>query len=248
MQILRFQKSREIIIPEMSMGLQTRRGLCRWARIEKRLKEPRTDAFRKALEPGKVRGLRRVKGPSPSAISSGESSAGGGLRSKNKSSGGRHKPDFVVPVSRDGGHSSGTGVAAGLEQPTRSAFPSREKGRAALNAEPIRPCTGRGLPSTSGRPEIWWALTPPFHPYPAPLSSAESPYGKVLRPGEWRWAVYFLWSCPWGRPRSPLATSLPCGVRTFLRRRYQAAAARRPPEFGESPGRTFYKRLPPASP
>jgi len=41
-----------------------------------------------------------------------------------------------------------------------------EKGRAALEAEPIWPCTGRGLPSPSGHPDGWWALTPPFHPYP----------------------------------------------------------------------------------
>jgi len=29
-------------------------------------------------------------------------------------------------------------------------------------------------------------------------------------------AVSFLWHFPWGRPRSPLATTLPCGARTFL--------------------------------
>ena len=29
-------------------------------------------------------------------------------------------------------------------------------------------------------------------------------------------AVYFLWHFPWGRPQSPLATTLPCGARTFL--------------------------------
>ena len=74
-----------------------------------------------------------------------------------------------------------------------------EKRRAVLKAEPIRPCTGRGLPSPAGHPAGWWALTPPFHPYRAR-----------------RAAVYFLWPFPWGRPRSPLATSLPYGVRTFL--------------------------------
>jgi len=31
-------------------------------------------------------------------------------------------------------------------------------------------------------------------------------------------AVYFLWHFPWGHPRSLLATTLPCGARTFLRR------------------------------
>jgi len=73
-----------------------------------------------------------------------------------------------------------------------------DEGRAVLETEPIWPCTGRGLPSPAGRPAGWWALTPPFHPY------------------RFAAAVSFLWSCPWGRPRSPLATSLPYGVRTFL--------------------------------
>src|SRR3972149_3264872 len=75
-------------------------------------------------------------------------------------------PEFL----RDGDHSSGAGVATGLKQPTRSALPLRVKGRAILEAEPIWPCTGRGLPSTGSHLPVWWALTPPFHPYPAPLS------------------------------------------------------------------------------
>jgi hypothetical protein len=37
-------------------------------------------------------------------------------------------------------------------------------------------------------------------------------------------AVCFLWHFPWGHPRSPLATTLPCGARTFL-----------PPEAGDHP-------------
>ncbi len=36
-----------------------------------------------------------------------------------------------------------------------------------LETQPIWPCTGRGLPSPDGRPSGWWALTPPFHPYPS---------------------------------------------------------------------------------
>ncbi len=31
-----------------------------------------------------------------------------------------------------------------------------------------------------------------------------------------RWTVCFLWHFPWGHPRSPLRTILPCGARTFL--------------------------------
>ena len=58
-------------------------------------------------------------------------------------------------------------------------------------------CSRRGFPSTPGRPEAWWALTPPFHPCPCGRSS-------------------FLWHCPWGRPLSRFGTALPCGARTFL--------------------------------
>jgi len=67
---------------------------------------------------------------------------------------------------------------------------------------PIRPCTGWGLPSRSGHPDRWCALTAPFHPYRAPLGRA---------------AVCFLWHCPWGRPPWPLASTLSNGARTFLR-------------------------------
>ena len=42
-------------------------------------------------------------------------------------------------------------------------------------------------------PEARCALTAPFHPYPRPMIS------HALR------AVCFLWHCPWGRPRRPLA-------------------------------------------
>jgi len=38
------------------------------------------------------------------------------------------------------------------------------EGRSCL---PIWPCSGWGLPSYPGHPGYWWALTSPFHPYPA---------------------------------------------------------------------------------
>src|SRR4029079_11842607 len=60
---------------------------------------------------------------------------------------------------------------------------------------------GGGLPSHGGRPACWWSLTPPFHPYRQQISLP---------------AVYFLWHCPAGHPGLPLATTLPCGARTFL--------------------------------
>jgi hypothetical protein len=46
--------------------------------------------------------------------------------------------------------------------------PTRELGRAILKSSPIWSCTGWGLPSFSGHPENWCALTAPFHPYPTP--------------------------------------------------------------------------------
>jgi len=53
-------------------------------------------------------------------------------------------------------------------------------------------------------PEARWALTPPFHPYPA---NTAAPLPSVLR-----WssrtiggAVCFLWHFPWGRPRRTLS-------------------------------------------
>jgi hypothetical protein len=41
-------------------------------------------------------------------------------------------------------------------------------GRAGLKRPPIWSCSKRGLPSLPCHHGNWWALTPPFHPYPAP--------------------------------------------------------------------------------
>src|SRR3954462_12039034 len=51
-------------------------------------------------------------------------------------------------------------------------------------------------------PAARWALTPPFHPYPAVA----------------RWAVCSLWPCPSPRGAQALPGSLPGGARTFLGR------------------------------
>jgi len=77
--------------------------------------------------------------------------------------------------------------------------PTRKLGRAILNRFPIWSCTGWGLPSFSGHPENWCALTAPFHPYPANCG-----------------AVYFLLHFPSRCRDSTLWSTLPCGVRTFL--------------------------------
>jgi hypothetical protein len=65
-------------------------------------------------------------------------------------------------------------------------------------ASPVRPCSGWGLPSRPvTRPLVRSYRT--FSPLP-PLEAA----------------VCFLWHCPAGRPDWRLASTLPCGGRTFL--------------------------------
>lgn len=103
-----------------------------------------------------------------------------------------------------GGHPSRPAVTGRLQRPTRRhrAGRPRSPARVVVTADdaPSWPCSGWGLPSHPGHPGCWWALTPPFHPYrPRPEA-----------------AVCFLWHCPAGHPGLPLATTLPCGVRTFL--------------------------------
>ncbi len=59
-----------------------------------------------------------------------------------------------------------------------------------------------GVASRRGRPHRWCALTAPFHPYLCPASGPS--------------AVCSLLPGPRGRPRLALASTLPCGVPTFL--------------------------------
>jgi len=106
-------------------------------------------------------------------------------------------PGFRLPLKPGDDHSSRTPVARRLPRPTR------KLGRDALIRFPIWSCTWRGLQSFSGRPENWWALTPPFHPYRA------LPQRSAL-------AVYFLLHFPSRRRDSALRSAIPCGVRTFL--------------------------------
>ncbi len=105
-------------------------------------------------------------------------------------------------------------AAIPLEEPVARILlrPTRELGRAALSRSPIWSCTGWGLPSFPGHPGNWCALTAPFHPYPA-------------RSG----AVCFLLHFPSRRRDSTLWSTLPFGVRTFLRIVTDPAAARPAP-------------------
>lgn len=70
------------------------------------------------------------------------------------------------------------------------------------------PCFGWGLPSRTGHPARWCALTAPFHPYHLAV------------------AVCFLWHYPASHLGLLLAITLLCEVRTFLDPLSRAAAAR----------------------
>ena len=69
-----------------------------------------------------------------------------------------------------------------------SGLPEPRTLRATASA-PIWPCSGRGLPSRPRHQGRWWALTPPFHPYP--------PAPHALR----RWAVFLSVALSVGSPR-----------------------------------------------
>jgi hypothetical protein len=103
---------------------------------------------------------------------------------------------------RGGGHPSGTGVAAGLVRSTRGLGRASLRGRvAAAGTSPIRPCSGWGLPS---------------RPVTRPLVRSYRTVSPLPRAPAGRSAVCSLWHCPAGRPDWRLASTLPCGGRTFL--------------------------------
>jgi len=82
--------------------------------------------------------------------------------------------------------------------PASSSLPGGS-GRADRMRLPIWPCSGRGLPSRPRRRDRWWALTPPFHPYPR--QGAGGLLSVALSQDRSRWT---------------LSSALPCGARTFL--------------------------------
>jgi hypothetical protein len=84
--------------------------------------------------------------------------------------------------------------------PGDSAGPASTAALAAAGASPTRPCSGWGLPS---------------RPVTRPLVRS---YRTVspLPPCSRGAAVCSLWHCPAGRPDWRLASTLPCGGRTFL--------------------------------
>jgi len=116
-------------------------------------------------------------------------------------------------------HSSRRHIAVPLEHSDPRAGVRRRFGRAALDSVPIRACSGRGLPRRRSPGCRAWALTPRFQPCLCLRAGCLS-HPAHRRPS----AVWFLLRFPSGFPGSPLATSLPCGARTFLPR---AVIARR---------------------
>ena len=109
------------------------------------------------------------------------------------------------PNSVWGVHSSRPAIAGRLMRPTRN---SKETGRlpfAGANSLLIWACWRWGLPCDDCHqspgallPHHFTLTCEPFHVRTAPS------------------AVSFLWHYPSGRPGSPLATTVPCPVRTFL--------------------------------
>lgn len=86
-----------------------------------------------------------------------------------------------------------------------SARPTRASKRDEQPLGPAWPCSRWGFPGRRRHRRRRWSLTPPFHPC-----------GPLLR-GSNRLAVCFLWHYPSGHPAWPLASTVLCGVRTFLR-------------------------------
>ena len=102
------------------------------------------------------------------------------------------KPGSVMRLPAPDRHSSRGTVTRTLKQPTRKAM-------VGPTTFPIWSCSKRGMPSMPRHRGIWWALTPPFHPYPA-----------ARRGGLLSVALSE------GRPSWVLPSVLPCGARTFL--------------------------------
>ena len=110
-------------------------------------------------------------------------------------------------------------------------------GRAALDSAPIRACSGRGLLRRRSPGCRAWALTPRFQPCLC-LHAGCLSHSALPRPS----AVSFLLRFPSGFPGSPLATSPPCGARTFLPR---AVSARRRSSVRLRQPLAYHSRRPP---
>jgi hypothetical protein len=126
------------------------------------------------------------------------------------------KPDSVPSVREGGSHLSGARVTAHLD----AAYPEL-KGNGPLPAPeggltPAWPCSRWGLPGRDGHPPRRWSLTPPFHPYLAPLREADLAVFARRSSRLFARRYPLCGTLPSGHPAWPLASTVPCGVRTFL--------------------------------
>jgi len=111
-----------------------------------------------------------------------------------------------------------TAINLGSRLPLTSSGLPEGFSRASLKRLPIWPCSERGLPSLPCHHGSWWALTPPFHPYPAPTLKAVNSSLKIQNLPSSKWVLGGLFSVAlsWSRLHWVLPSALPCGARTFL--------------------------------
>src|SRR5487761_755580 len=126
------------------------------------------------------------------------------------------RPGSMHPLSRAGGHPSGTAVAGSLVRSTREhragSPQSLAQARAPKSASPLDLAPGgvyRAAAVTCGAGGLL------HHRF-------------TLTPGHGPGAVCFLWHFPAGHPGSALPTTPPCGARTFLAGTISPGAAARP--------------------
>ncbi len=74
------------------------------------------------------------------------------------------KPDSVPGIKPGGGHPSGTHITARLLRPTRAS------NAAGHGIDSYLALLREGFTKPARHRDCWWALTPPFHPCPTPLS------------------------------------------------------------------------------
>jgi len=187
---------------------------------------PGTPTVVRRARSGRGRSGRRAHDKAEPATVVAGSVAGGPIsRVLSAGDASRRRPRLIISLGRASPHASSG-------QPGDGGGP----GKPFL---PIGPCTGWGLPSCPCRHGHWCALTAPFHPYPAAddhrwpcggvrrSRNAGSPAKPTTRPGGLLSVARAV-----ALRAQPLAGILPCGARTFLRRRRRS---RRRPRSGGPP-------------
>ena len=112
-------------------------------------------------------------------------------------------------ASGRGSHSSGTMLAHRLAQPTRMTGPETGCGRRSTPRHPYSVLLPVGFTLPSLLPATRWALTPPFHPYPAGSVARQR---AIQQAGRFPFCGTFPGVAPAGRYPAPCFR----GARTFL--------------------------------